>query len=101
MLKKNFLKYIILAVLVTGGLFYFFGTKKDQDSASTEYTYGQVEKGNVINSISEVGEIEVVGSVDITASVSGVVRGLSVSNGDYVYEGQTLFTVIQEADAAF
>jgi macrolide-specific efflux system membrane fusion protein len=57
------------------------------------YQTAQVQRGSVISSISESGNVSTVSQTTITSPTDGVITELDVANGDLVVVGQTLFKV--------
>jgi RND family efflux transporter MFP subunit len=71
-----------------------------------EYTTTTAIKGDVVEIVTETGNIAASGRVDVYSPTNGIVDNVYISNNDYVEEGQELFTVQssateQEAQAAY
>lgn len=62
-------------------------------SQGVQYVAQAAENGTLVVSVSGTGNAALGSSYDVTPSVSGVVRELSVKVGDTVTEGQVLFTL--------
>jgi len=92
--KKKFFFIALAIILIAGGSYFIF---KDDSTATSQYTYSTVTKGNIVNSITESGEILSTGNIDVTSTISGTVGDVYVNNGDTVAIGQKLFYVTSTA----
>ncbi len=90
MLKKIFSKRkiaIMLAAFVVVIIIYcLLGEGED----SAEFTFDQIQKGDLLNSISCTGTLEPVGSVDVGTELSGTVSQTFADYNDDVAKGQIL-----------
>lgn len=90
-LKISLKKRIIIAVIGLGflgfGGYRVFSASKQQ---KTQYQTAQAEKGTLISSISGSGSITSGNNTNITTKVSGVVKTVSVTNGDKIIKGQKI-----------
>jgi macrolide-specific efflux system membrane fusion protein len=89
---KPWVMVALIAVLATGGYFIYRSIKSADDE--TTYKTATVGKGTITATVSGTGNLFVENSADITSSVSGEVKDLSVKIGDSVVAGQTLFKVV-------
>ena len=81
---------IIIIILIAG----YSGYKKiTSPSGATRYLTATVTKGTIISSITGSGQVSASSEINITPTVSGTITGVSVSPGDQVKQGQTLFTI--------
>lgn len=70
------------------------------------YTTQKVTKGDITEYVTEAGNVIAAGKTDVYSPTDGVVTEIYVANGDFVSEGDSLFTVKstateQEAQAAY
>jgi macrolide-specific efflux system membrane fusion protein len=82
---------ITIVVLIAAG--YFFWKSKSAASSAPQYQTASVEKGTLISSISASGTVSSANSTPVSTQASGVVKEISVKNGDQVTAGQTLLTL--------
>jgi HlyD family secretion protein len=84
-------KKIIVGVLIVliGVLVMRGGSKEEEVSYVTE----KVGKGDVVELVSETGEVMTTAKTEIESSIEGVVTEVYVDNGSVVYRGQNLFYV--------
>jgi macrolide-specific efflux system membrane fusion protein len=82
---------IIIGVLVIAGLLYTTLTKKETSTATTQTAV--VEKGSVIATVSESGNVSTDNQTNISSPTDGVIQEVYVKNGDIVVAGQNLFKV--------
>jgi RND family efflux transporter MFP subunit len=88
--KKLIVIGVFLAVIYV--VFTFGGNDSD-----TTYKTEVVKKGNVVNIISETGEISTTGKTTVASTIKGIVADVYVENGDEVARGQDLFSVTSTA----
>ncbi len=82
---------IIVVVLL---LLWFAGSKVfGQKSATSQYQTATTQRGSVISTVSESGNVSANSQVDITSPSTGIIEAVYVKNGDTVSEGQNLFKV--------
>lgn len=82
---------ILTVVLLGVGFLGFrvFGTKAQQ----VQYQTAQVQKGSIISTLSENGNVSTTGQVSVTSPTDGIISELYAKNGDIVTAGQNLFKV--------
>ena len=86
MKKKLIISIIILAVLIVSIYYFFFaGSKKSQ-----EFTYSEITRGNVNQTILSTGTLQAVTTVDVGTQVSGKITKLYVDFNASVKKGQLL-----------
>ncbi|HEU5114216.1 MAG TPA: efflux RND transporter periplasmic adaptor subunit [Candidatus Paceibacterota bacterium] len=87
---------VIVVVLVGGG----YGVWKKQTAASApvKYILATAAKGTLVTAVSGSGQVQAENQVTVASTVSGMVTGVYVNDGDEVQEGQTLAT-IDDSDA--
>lgn len=97
-LKEIFLKAkrpvqvaVVVVILVIAGFLYTTLTKKQ--TATTTTQTATVEKGSVIATVSESGNVSTDNQTNISSPTDGVVQEVYVKNGDIVVAGQNLFRV--------
>jgi HlyD family secretion protein len=89
MKKKIIIPVIILAALLVGSYYLFFaGDKKTQ-----QYTFVQISRGIVSQTITATGTLQAVTTVDIGTQVSGKITRLYVDFNDHVRKGQLLAVI--------
>lgn len=90
-------KLIIIALIIIAGWAVFQLTKKEE---TLSYVFASVEKRNLVETVSETGEITTDNKVDITTTITGIVREVYVQNGSQVKKGDKLFYVDSTATEA-
>ena len=89
MKKKLIIIAIVLAALIVSSYYLFFnGDKKAQ-----QYTYTQISRGTVSQTITATGTLQAVTTVDIGTQVSGKITKLYVDFNDHVRKGQLLAVI--------
>lgn len=86
----------ILIVLILGLIIYLIFKPKTKDVGPI-YKYSNVQKGEVIQVVSETGEVTASNKVEINTTINGVVTEVYVDNGDNVIRGEKLFYVTSNA----
>lgn len=103
LIKKN-LKAVV-GIIVVGIIlvlvFKPFGNKQQE----AQFQTAQAEKGTLISAVSASGQMLTANIVNVTTSVSGLIKAVYVKNGDRVFSGQkimelTLDPVSQQKSAA-
>ena len=89
-MKKKLFIIIPLALIAAFAIYYFFfsSTKK-----KNEFTFVQITRGNVAQTILSTGTIQAVSTVDVGTQVSGKIIKLFVDFNDNVKKGQLLAIV--------
>jgi RND family efflux transporter MFP subunit len=72
----------------------FTGSKSEADAA---YKTETVKYGNIVDIVSETGEISTSAKTDVASTITGIVNDVYVENGDEVVRGQSLFSVTSTA----
>src|ERR1035437_3989456 len=89
MKKKIIVGTIILVALLVSGYYLFFaGDKKTQ-----QYTFAQISRGTISQTITATGTLQAVTTVDIGTQVSGKITKLYVDFNDHVRKGQLLAVI--------
>jgi HlyD family secretion protein len=89
MKKKIIIGAIILVALLVSGYYLFFaGDKKTQ-----QYTFAQISRGTISQTITATGTLQAVTTVDIGTQVSGKITKLYVDFNDHVRKGQLLAVI--------
>jgi HlyD family secretion protein len=89
MKKKIIIPVIILAALIVSSYYLFFtGDKKTQ-----QYTFTQISRGTLSQTITATGTLQAVTTVDIGTQVSGKITKLYVDFNDHVRKGQLLAVI--------
>jgi multidrug efflux pump subunit AcrA (membrane-fusion protein) len=82
---------IIVIVLL---LLWFAGTKVfGQKSMTSQYQTATAQRGSIISTVSESGNVSAQSQVDVTSPSTGIIEEVYVKNGETVSEGQNLFKV--------
>jgi HlyD family secretion protein len=89
MKKKIYIPIIILVVLLATSYYFFFTGAKKAD----QYTFAQITRGNVSQTITATGTLQAVTTVDIGTQVSGKITKLYVDFNDHVRKGQLLAVI--------
>src|ERR1035437_5972421 len=86
-MKKKILIPIIILVVLLASIYYFFftGTVKSQ-----QFTYSEITKGNISQTIISTGTLQAVTTVDVGTQVSGKITKLYVDFNATVKKGQLL-----------
>jgi HlyD family secretion protein len=79
---------VLLAILVSSYYLFFNGDKKAQ-----QYTFAQISRGTVSQTITATGTLQAVTTVDIGTQVSGKITKLYVDFNDHVRKGQLLAVI--------
>lgn len=91
-------KAIIIAVILI--LLWFGGTQMfGKKSSTSQYQTATAQRGTIISTVSESGNVSADSQVDVTSPSSGIIEAVYVKNGDTVSEGQNLFKVKAVASA--
>ena len=89
MKKKIIIPAIILIILIASSYYLFFtGDKKAQ-----QYTFTQISRGTLSQTITATGTLQAVTTVDIGTQVSGKITRLYVDFNDHVRKGQLLAVI--------
>jgi len=85
-MKKKKL-FIILGLLLLGTVLYFVFFK---NKTTVEYTTVSVKRGNLVQSVSEVGSVKAVKELELNFNQVGKLAKILVKNGDVVVKDQPL-----------
>ncbi|MDR3666454.1 MAG: efflux RND transporter periplasmic adaptor subunit [Ignavibacteriaceae bacterium] len=89
MKKKIVIPLVILAALIVSSYYLFFtGDKREQ-----QYTFTQITRGSLSQTITATGTLQAVTTVDIGTQVSGKIAKLYVDFNDHVRKGQLLAVI--------
>ena len=86
-MKKFFAILIILALLISGGVWWHL---KSSTKKETSYTTAKITKGDIVNSISSSGSLAALNTVEVGSQVSGKIVKIYVDFNDEVKENQLL-----------
>jgi HlyD family secretion protein len=89
MKKKIYVPIIILVVLLATSYYFFFTGDKKAD----QYTFAQITRGSISQTITATGTLQAVTTVDIGTQVSGKITKLYVDFNDRVKKGQLLAVI--------
>src|SRR3989339_419569 len=89
--KKRIIIIATVLIVIILGLFKFqiVGAKNQQP----QYQTATVEKGTLVSSLSESGQVAVANRTSITTQASGVISEVNVKNGDTVALGQQIAVI--------
>ena len=90
MMKKKILIPVIILVLLLISSYYFFFTG---DKKTQQFTFVQVSRGTISQTITATGTLQAVTTVDIGTQVSGKITKLYVDFNDHVRKGQLLAVI--------
>jgi HlyD family secretion protein len=89
MKKKIIVIAIILAALLVSSYYLFF----NGDKKAEQYTFAQISRGTLSQTITATGALQAVTTVDIGTQVSGKITKLYVDFNDHVRKGQLLAVI--------
>jgi len=93
-LKLSLIKKIIIVGVLGIVLFFAGQTILNNKNSEPQYQTSVVEKGTLVTSITSSGVITSANNASITTQATGIVNEVYVKNGDYVYQGQNIASVI-------
>lgn len=82
--------FLIFVLSLSGGLYYIL---KPSTTATTQYQTEQAQKGTLIISVTASGQVASTNSRSVSTDATGVVKKLSVKDGQMVKMGQVLATI--------
>ncbi len=87
-IMKKFLIAAGVILIIWLSVTHFLGTKQ-----TPQYQTTQADRGSVISTLSESGNVSSVSQTNITSPTNGIIEELYVNNGELVSVGQSLFKV--------
>ena len=84
---KRWIKWLVLAVVILGALYFMFGR---QGVKATTYTTQPVTQGDITVTVTATGNLEPRNQVDIGSELSGTLRAVNADVNDVVKAGQVL-----------
>ncbi len=90
-LAHKIISTIVILVVIYGG--YKIYVSAHTTTGVTRYVLGTVQKGLVISSLSESGQVSTTNQIDVASKVSGNITWVGVKVGDTVYAGQALASI--------
>jgi len=88
-LKKIIIPIVILLAIIAVGLFFL---KKDKKNETT-YTYAEITRGDIENTVDATGTIEPVTTVQVGTQVSGIIDKIYVDFNDRVTKNQLMAVI--------
>src|SRR3990172_3028688 len=85
----------ILSLLIVGAGVYVW---RRNSSPQPQYKTVKIEKGTIVSSVSASGQILESNFLNISTQATGIVKGVYVENGDWVYAGQRIAEIELDAD---
>ncbi|MCU0653536.1 MAG: biotin/lipoyl-binding protein, partial [Candidatus Pacebacteria bacterium] len=90
----------ILIVAIAGGAYYFW--PRSADTNALAYTYGTVQLGNIVQSVSGTGQVSTTDQVDVKSKIAGNITVVEIKSGQTVKEGDVLAKLAAtDAQAAY
>ncbi len=86
---------VLLLILIA---WFAYKSLSSSNSSSPTYQTSQVQKGNIIASISATGSVSSGNSTSLTTKASGTVKTVYVKNGDTVVKGQKIAEITLDED---
>lgn len=83
--KHKIITFTALAVILIFVYYFFGGSEK-----KSPYEFYAVDRGEVVQEVSMTGKVKAASEADLSFDKSGIVVGVFVSEGSYVYAGQEL-----------
>lgn len=90
MLKK---KIVIPIIILIGLGFSSWALLKNGNSENTTFTFAEIEKGDIQNTVSATGTIEPVTTVEVGTQVSGIINKIYVDFNDRVKKNQLMAVI--------
>ncbi|MBA3723590.1 MAG: HlyD family efflux transporter periplasmic adaptor subunit [Candidatus Levybacteria bacterium] len=82
--------FAVIAVLIIGSVLF---NQVQAANAKPQYVTKKVERGTIVQLVSETGNVNTAGRVDVPSTATGIIEELYVDNNDTVAIGQNLFKV--------
>lgn len=95
---KKWISIGVILVLIAGGSFWFYQSKKTAAPVEQEMMTTTVQKGDIKVQVSGSGSISSINSSDITSESEGIVDEVLVAVNDVVEEGDELLTFTDGSD---
>ncbi len=83
--KPKIIIFIILVVIISGGLYKIFFSKNDNN-----YSFAQVERRDIVQEVSAIGEVKKGDEINLGFEETGKIEKIYVEVGEQVKEGQKL-----------
>lgn len=96
---QTLLKKIIIILIIVAGVWFIYGKFLKPKPTST-YTTAQVEKGTLVSSVEESGQVVSSNRVAITTQASGVINNVYVKDGDNVTSGEKIADMTLDSEGA-
>jgi HlyD family secretion protein len=90
---KRKIKIIIPAIIVVGIVLISWSFLKKKDGDKTVYTFAEITRGNIENTVNATGTIEPVTTVEVGTQVSGIIDKIFVDFNDRVSKNQLMAVI--------
>jgi Membrane-fusion protein len=94
--KKLFL--ILILILILAGAGYYFFRPNDSGKTQTVYSYGTVETGMIMQSVSGTGQISAARESSLKSKTAGLITEVAVASGQKINAGD-IIARIDDSDA--
>jgi len=91
--KKQKIIFSIVGIVLIGVIFFTNRSSGEE----VVYKFTTVSKGSVSSVISESGEIDSTGNIEVVSTINGIVDEVYIENGEEVKKGDWLFSVTSTA----
>ena len=95
---KKWIAIGVILVIVIGGAFWFYQSKKPATAVEQQIMTTTVQKGDIKVQVSGSGSVSSINSLDITSESEGIVEEVLVEVNDVVAEGDELATFTDGSD---
>ncbi len=91
--KKGRWKKYIIGIIILIAIFMVVGSKLSGKKKTEEIKTSQVKVGDVIDMLTETGNIQLLRTVEVKSKIAGTIKDIYVKEGDVVSEGQALCVI--------
>jgi macrolide-specific efflux system membrane fusion protein len=98
-MQASLIKKLLIAAIIVGLGWFTIPKALGQDAKQPEYQTATAEKGTIISTVNESGNVTSNSQAGVGSPTTGVITEIYVQNGDSVTQGQNLFKVKSTATA--